>query len=740
MPVVGITQLLQLGTHLMAAIAAALLVVNAALLLAAYQPAISLPESCRLLSPRYAGSYYDFLLLFLIAAAIPFLPRKLRQAPAAERRRVRLFLIALLCGFGPILAASLLLLIPSFSQWAAQPARRVWLDWVLYSPLLSIPFTTAYAVLVHQVLQVRLIARRALQYTLARSLAWTLAAIPAAALVLYLYQQRHHTLAEICSGWRAALLFTTASLGLLALRYRRRLLDAIDRRFFREQFDARQILPPLMTRIRDARSRREMADLVAHGIDRALHPRAVALLLSQARSGQFVDPHGRVRPLSVASPLAALLGDHSQPLDIDLGSGTDWLQRLGEEAAAWLLDGEFHLLVPVVAVDGTLAGLLALGEKRSGLPFLHEDRQLLSAISHSAALALEVMRLRQLPGRFSGGEAGAETTAANARGARECFSCGRLYMPQVETCPSCKRSLETSLVPFELPGKFRFERRLGTGGMGVVYLAVDLALHRPVAVKTMRRVSIEDSLRLRREARAAAAVLHPNLAPIYGVESWFGMPMLILEYLAGGNLDDILEVRTLPPLETLDLGIALAGALDRLHAADILHRDLKPSNIGYSRDGTPKLMDFGIARVQLDLRQDTPLLLAPTDDEEITMTWTGGPPATSATPQLVGTLHYLSPEAVRGEAPTPSLDLWGLNVVLYECLTAERLFRGPIRQVLEEIRDAQVPNVRAQAPQCPEPLAEYFQRALHRDIQRRPASGHQMQQQLVELRRLLGGS
>src|SRR6185369_13232900 len=100
-------------------------------------------------------------------------------------------------------------------------------------------------------------------------------------------------------------------------------------------------------------------------------------------------------------------------------------------------------------------------------------------------------------------------------------------------CTSCSRRLESSHVPYLLPGKFRFERRLGAGGMGVVYRGVDLGLGRPVAAKTLKRVSPEDAMRLRREARTAAAVSHPHLAGVFGLESWQGTPLLIMELMEG---------------------------------------------------------------------------------------------------------------------------------------------------------------------------------------------------------------
>ena len=283
--------------------------------------------------------------------------------------------------------------------------------------------------------------------------------------------------------------------------------------------------------------------------------------------------------------------------------------------------------------------------------------------------------------------------------------------------------------------------------MGVVYRAVDLALSRPVAVKTMRRVSVEDALRLRREARAAAAVHHPNLALIYGVESWQGTPMLIMEYLHGGTLEKVLTGESLSPRETLELGIALAAALEKLHAAGILHRDLKPSNIGYALDGTPKLMDFGIARLQTDRRQDSPSGSSGASGsprvsgaltlEDETVAWSQLSTADGDSPQVAGTLHYLSPEALRFQEASPGFDLWSLSVVLYECLVGGRLFHGTMRDVMKAIQAAEVPDLRTRRPDCPALLAEFFSAALHYDQDERPATAKALHRRLLAIRQQL---
>jgi serine/threonine protein kinase len=318
--------------------------------------------------------------------------------------------------------------------------------------------------------------------------------------------------------------------------------------------------------------------------------------------------------------------------------------------------------------------------------------------------------------------------------AKECTNCGTLYPSYTVLCNNCSRRLEISHVPYILPGKFRFEKRIGIGGMGIVYRGADLALGRPVAVKTLRRVSPEDAMRLRREARTAAKVSHRHLAPVYEMETWQGTPMLVLELLEGGTLAHRIEKGRMTALEMADLGIAMADALAELHASDILHRDIKPSNIGFTRDGVPKLMDFGIARVGLDEDEifnggeddSAPSLLSPwshEDESRPTMRF-----------RFAGTLSYISPEAARGEPGNLSFDLWGLAIVLYECLLGKKIFTGTQQQVLVRIRSGAVPDFSQLLPEHDAALGDFFREALHRSPARRPASAGEMRKRLEEMR------
>jgi hypothetical protein len=694
-----------------------------------------------------SDAYYSIVISLSILALV-FLLWRMRETGEAESRRARVFILAL-SGMGPLL---LYILIDAGARSLGRSAEiPYWIYLVFFALFCSVPFTTGSAVVVYHVLDVRLIARRALQYALARYSAIGLAVVPLVALAVYLYQHRTMQLQQIFSGPHLPLLGSAAVVGMGALRYRKTLLDSIDRHFFREQYDARQTLTLLVERIRATHGVLDLANLLSREADLALHPESVSLMTFEPRSGLLTDPKVRGRRLDTSSALASLIASASEPLTVDLEDSRSPLAKLPEKDRHWLVDSGFRLVAPILARDGSLLGLIGLGEKKSGLPFFKEDRQLLRAIGSSAAWVLELEQGRSMGSTPKSWE---ETTdreavlpfpepaALAAELAKECPNCGRLYPAFTVFCTDCSRRLEPSHVPYVLPGKFRFEKRIGTGGMGVVYRGTDLALGRPVAAKTLRRVSPEDAMRLRREARTAAAVSHPHLAPVYNMETWQGTPILVMELLEGGTLTQRIEARRLDARETIELGLAMAEALEHLHASDILHRDIKPSNIGYTRDGIPKLMDFGIARVMFDLRRDTEIP-SPDDPENDSIhspasLWHQTPTSASMSKQLVGTLSYLSPEALNGQPADTSFDLWSLAIVLYECLLGRKIFSGgDIHQLMNRIRHSRVPEFAQVLPEHDVILGDFFRSALHRTISRRPASAREFKERLTAVRRRL---
>jgi hypothetical protein len=693
--------------------------------------------------------FYGPLLLVLIPALL-LLVRRTWGAKGEEGRRARLFVAGLVAGLGPMFLVVILESVTPYRRFLDVPGRREALATFIIFPCIVLALTTtAYSVAVAHVLQIRLIARRAMGYALARYSALGLAAVPVAAMAYYVFQNRDQRIGNLFAGPQLLLLGSSAVVGVGALRYRRTLLDSIDRHFFREQYDARQTLTLLVERVRVTHGVADLANLLCREVDLALHPEGVALMSVEPRSGMLVDPKLRGRRLDGSAQLATLIASASEPLTIDLEDPRSPLARLPEPERHWLVDSGFRLVTPILARDGSLLGLIGLGEKKSSLPFFREDRELLRTIASSVAWMLEIELSRSLGSSQRSWQEGVpgdtpalvpDSVAAGGELAKECPHCGKLHSAFTVFCSACSRRLEPSHVPYVLPGKYRFERRIGTGGMGVVYRGSDLALGRPVAVKTLRRVSPEDAMRLRREARTAAAVSHRHLAPVYGMETWRGTPMLVMELLEGGTLSQRVEKGRLDAAETIELGIAMSEALEHLHASDILHRDIKPSNIGYSRDGTPKLMDFGIARVMFDLRRDHQVSPpANLDDDSVllppTSVWNRTPSTVTASRQLVGTLAYLSPEAMTGQTADTSFDLWSLAIVLYECLLGRKIFSGgDVQQMMQRIRNVRVPDFAQACPEHERLLGDFFRSALNRTVSRRPASARDLRTRLLALR------
>jgi serine/threonine-protein kinase len=270
------------------------------------------------------------------------------------------------------------------------------------------------------------------------------------------------------------------------------------------------------------------------------------------------------------------------------------------------------------------------------------------------------------------------------------------------------------------------DQRIGAGGMGVVYHARDLNLDRSVAIKTLPRVTSADAARLRKEARAMAAVIHPNLAVIHGIETWQGIPFLIEEFLAGGTLADRLKRGPLEIDDALDLCAALAGVLEHLHHAGVIHRDIKPSNIGFTQGGVVKLLDFGLARLGRRAA-------GPTD-----ITGSAAPSGGSLNSEfsLVGTPPYMAPEALNSQRPNASFDLWSLGVVLYESLTGHQPFEvHDVLELAEMVDVGAFTTPSSIVVGCGHEIDAFFERAFAADIARRPADAASLRAAILELRR-----
>lgn len=254
-------------------------------------------------------------------------------------------------------------------------------------------------------------------------------------------------------------------------------------------------------------------------------------------------------------------------------------------------------------------------------------------------------------------------------------------------------------------GPYRILERIGAGGMGEVYLASDPRLDRRVAIKRVAVPDDELRARIRREARAAARLTHPNVGRIYDVVDSEGDPCLVMEYLQGRSLADVLKSRRLEPREILSIGRQLASGLAAAHAEGLIHRDLKPANVILCDDGTIKLIDFGLAR-----RVGGPIR-GPEDS-------TVSPVESSVTTghHVIGTPPYIAPEVLAGHPADQRSDLYSLGVTLFELATGRRPFQGSDFMALAvAVTSRPTPLAHEVDPGVPRELGDIIRRAMDRD-------------------------
>jgi serine/threonine protein kinase len=216
-------------------------------------------------------------------------------------------------------------------------------------------------------------------------------------------------------------------------------------------------------------------------------------------------------------------------------------------------------------------------------------------------------------------------------------------------------------------GPYEILAPLGVGGMGEVYRARDLKLHRDVALKVLPDAVARDAdrrVRFEREAHVLAALNHPHIAAIYGIAENQGVTALVLELVEGLTLEQHLTGRALPLEETVAIARQIAEALEAAHEAGIVHRDLKPANIKLRPDGSVKVLDFGLAKA-IEGRSII--------DAERSHMPTAVADATAAG-LILGTAAYMAPEQARGRTVDKRADIWAFGVVLWEMLTGRRLF------------------------------------------------------------------
>jgi serine/threonine protein kinase/Tol biopolymer transport system component len=263
-------------------------------------------------------------------------------------------------------------------------------------------------------------------------------------------------------------------------------------------------------------------------------------------------------------------------------------------------------------------------------------------------------------------------------------------------------------------GSYEVLSLLGAGGMGEVYRARDTRLGRVVAIKVLPSERMADESRRRRfvqEARAASALNHPNIVTIYEIESADGIDFIVMEYVAGEPLDAVIPPQGMRLGDVLRIGIPVADALARAHAAGMVHRDVKPGNVLVGTDGVVKVVDFGLAKL---------VTFEPGTPDHETMTEDGGAGPLAGPGTVAGTAGYMSPEQAMGKGVDARSDVFSLGAVLYEMVTGERAFAGgSTAETLAAVVRDQPKAPSEVVPNVPRDFERLIQRCLRKEPERR---------------------
>ncbi len=593
----------------------------------------------------------DSLLFFgvgyLAAALVRLILNYRRLTDRNEQRRVRVVMLGSLVGAlggAPVVVSYWQGRADGFTQpLLGSPAAAFGV--MLF---LALPISFAYAILRHRLFDLGTIVRQGVRYMLLRGGLFGIVPLLMTLLAFDLLLHGEQSIAEILSR-RLWIYAGLTMLALLIRLTRQHWLDFLDRRFFREQYNAQRLLRQIAEDLRLAERLEEAAATLLDRIRLALHPSFAGLYVRM--------PGGRLRCLGAAPAGSAPL----------LANG------LEDIASA---DSRVDLIVPIRSEKEP--GYIVLGAKRSEEPYSSDDRELLGAIAESVALA------------------GSAAPATSVDQFEECLICAACFTAGTDHCVADGSRLVAVGAPRALLERYRLERRLGRGGMGVVYVARDAVLNRRVAIKLVSEERLElpaAAAEFQREARAMAAFSHPHVVTVHDFGIAGAHAFIVMELLEGRTLRDALRAdERFDCQRALNVLRDVAAAVGAAHARHLVHQDLKPENIWLTTDGTrerAKVLDFGLAT-----------FLAGADLE---------PGAHALDGTVVGTPLYMAPEQLRGEEPDAAWDLWALAVVAFEMVCGSHPFAltsltrsRPQGDAADDVRFAGLPSR----------LPQYFARAL----------------------------
>ena len=647
-----------------------------------------------------------------------------RRGNQVSRRKLRLILVGTLPShlLGSLITPLFLILKPSVGLlWLAVGAGGL---------VMLFPLSFAYAIVRHQVIPVSLIIRRSVQYLLAKNGLRVILILPIIGLLMSILANRGRTLGDLLfhSSIYFYLLFTVTLA--FSLMVRRRLSEWIDRRFFREAYNQEKILRELTDDLKRFDTVLEMSKHVSEQVERALHPEHLYLFIRQEEKSDLLLGYssGVTNKPTLRIPaefrLLRFMENECRAADFPfLGK-----QYLPFVESAWLAGLGTKLIVPISNTNGRLTGLLLLGEKKSQVPYTATDRQILETVASQFALTYENVQLKRRVAneRKINSEVLARFDNQDINLLRECPTCGACFDSPLQLCAKDQTELTLSLpVERTIEKRYRLDQLLGKGGMGAVYEAMDIRLHRRVAVKILTSNLFGNSealQRFEREAQASARLSHPNIIAVhdYGLLTTQGA-YLVMDLAKGETLGAIIKRGgKLDPAWAAEVFNQVLDGVGAAHRAGVIHRDLKPDNIliteGENGQLLARVLDFGLAKMAQIVGPDV---------SEASITSPG---------TIMGTFGYMAPEQLTGTATDERSDLFAVGVMVVEVLIGRRPFSGnTYHELLTDILRGtfSLPD----DSQDGRRLDYVLQRCLAKDRAQRYASASEMQHELIPVLR-----
>ncbi|MGQ0735601.1 MAG: protein kinase domain-containing protein [Acidobacteriota bacterium] len=595
----------------------------------------------------------------LVSAAVAY-----RRLPnVAARRRLRWIVVGSTfgCVAGVPIVASLWIGIVDDPTLAYRAPLGLQLA---YSAFLVMPVAFWWAIARRQLFDIGFVIRRGLQYLFARHALLVLTPATVAALALDAALHSDHSLQQLLS--RHGVLYATAAILLVLFRLRRDTwLDTLDRRLFRERYDAARLLRDVATELRTTRDLGTATTFAVAQIEAALHPLWIAAYAAAPSDSELTLIAGS--SIGHSWPRASTLlererGNHA-PLDVPVEGTAAW-KLLPERERLMLVRTGARLVVPILGDPEGAEAMLVLGPKRSGEPYGQEDKTLLQAIATSiGALALAARGGSDQPAVGSSWDRTlwtvAETlvtgrrvdwqhewAAADTERQRQTLielqALDRLMQLHGVAAYSSDAS-DDDLLSAPKPrrwGAFELRGVIGVGRFGTVHRGWDPTLEREVAIKLLDVAGVDRAACLH-EARRLARVHHPNVVQVYGADVIDEVPGFWMELLEGETLAESLHVRgRFDDGEVQRVADALCRALSAIHRAGLVHQDVKAENVVQDAEGRLVLMDLGAALGGADRPR-----------------W--------------GTPRYMAPELFDGGGASPQSDLYSLAVLLFVLLTGK---------------------------------------------------------------------